>query len=49
MSYDMDDGIIRKLKYLLQDESISVSLAAADALGRIGQADKTISALRNAL
>ncbi|MFP6723880.1 MAG: hypothetical protein VCF25_26975, partial [Candidatus Poribacteria bacterium] len=34
---------------LLQDESISVSLAAADALGRIGQADKTISALRNAL
>ena len=45
----MDNDITPKLRHLLQDESISVSQAAADALGRIGQADKTISALRNAL
>ena len=49
MSYDMDNNITRKLKHLLQDESLSVSLAASDSLCQTGWVDITIPALRNAL
>jgi arylsulfatase A-like enzyme len=49
MSYDMDNNITRKLKHLLRDESLSVSLAASDSLCQTGWVDITIPALRNAL
>ena len=47
--FDLSEGIVQKLKNLLQDGSISVSLAAADALGRTGHMETTIPALRRAL
>ena len=43
------NNITRKLKHLLQDESLSVSLAASDSLCQAGWVDITIPALRNAL
>ena len=39
MSYDMDNNITKKLKYLFQDESLSVSLAASDTLCQVGWVD----------
>ena len=39
MSYDMDNNITRKLKHLLQDESLSISLAASDVLCQVGWVD----------
>lgn len=49
MSFDLDSDNTERLKRMLDDTSISVSLAAADALGRMGQGAITIPALRRAL
>ena len=49
MCFDWDADVKQNLIDSLQDESISVSLAAADALGRAGHIDIIMPALQRAL
>ncbi|MEM7127509.1 MAG: sulfatase-like hydrolase/transferase [Chloroflexota bacterium] len=49
LSFELDADTTQRLTILLDDESISVSLAAANVLGRAGQGAMTMQALTSAL
>ena len=49
LSFELDEGILQRVIVLLDDDAISVSLTAADILGRAGLGAITIPALTRAL